>query len=104
MKNEADQLLEDLDYIRSNAGTAGPDHPKVKKWIGEVRSCVTREANKKNLKKFERLESVKGGSEMWSQYAINPGNVRKFNIDAVTWYAENTLHKRTEMLRDICRR
>lgn len=81
MKNEADQLLEDLDYIRSNAGTAGPDHPTVKKWIGEVRSCFTREGNKKNLKKFERLESVKGGSEMWNQYAINPGNVRKFKAE-----------------------
>ncbi len=81
MKNEADQLLEDLDYIRSDAGTAGPDHPKVKKWIGEVRSCVTREGNKKNLKKFERLESVKGGSEMWSRYAIDPGNVRKFKAE-----------------------
>jgi len=81
MNNDADQLLEDLDHIRSNAGTVGPDHPKVKKWVGEARSYLTREGNRKSLKKFDQLEFVKGGSEMWSQYSITQGNIRKYKAE-----------------------
>lgn len=81
MRNEMDRLFEDLEYIRSNAGTVGPDHPKVKKWIAEVKGYLTHEGNTKGLKQFEQLEFVKGGSEMWSQYDINQGNTRKYKED-----------------------
>lgn len=81
MRNEADGLLEDLEYIRSNAGTVAPDHPKVKKWIAEVRGYLTHEKNKKELKRFEHLDFVKGGSEMWSQYSITQGNIRKYKAE-----------------------
>lgn len=84
MKNEADRLLEDLDDIRSNSGTTGPGHPKVNKWVGEVRNLLTHEGNRKKLKRFEHLEFVKGGSEMWSQDVISPGNVKKFKAELET--------------------
>ncbi|NIO05677.1 MAG: hypothetical protein GTN74_14055 [Proteobacteria bacterium] len=81
MRSEVDQLLEDLEYIRSNAGSIGPDHPKVKKWVGEVRSYLNREKNTKGLKKFEQMDFVKGGTEMWSQNTISRGSIRNYKAD-----------------------
>jgi len=81
MRNEADRLLEDLEYIRSNAGTVGPDHPQVRKLIAEMGTYLSREGNTKGLKRFEQLEFVKGGSEMWSQYDINQRSLRKYKAD-----------------------
>jgi hypothetical protein len=78
MRNEADQFFEDLEYIRSNAGSVGPDHPKVKKWVAEVREYLKREGNPRDLKKFEQLEFVRRGAEMWSQNNVSPGNIRKY--------------------------
>jgi len=84
MRNEADQLLEDLEYIRTNAGSFGPDHPKVKKWVAEVREYLRREKNSSGLKKFERLEFVKGRAEMWSQDNPARGNIGKYQAQLDT--------------------
>jgi hypothetical protein len=81
VKSEVDQLLEDLENIRSNAGTAGSDHPKVKKWVAEVRSHLAREGHKKDRKKFEQLQIVKGGSEMWGQHTVDPSSVKKLKAE-----------------------
>lgn len=81
MRDEVDQLLEDLEYIRSHAGSVGPDHPKVKKWVSEVRDYLNRDGNAGELKKFDQLDFVKGGSQMWSQNTITQGNVRKYKAD-----------------------
>ena len=81
MRSEADRLLEDVEHIRSNAGTVGPDHSQVRKLVTEVRGFLSREGNTKGLKRFEQLELVKGGSEMWSQYEIDQRSLRKYKND-----------------------
>ncbi len=81
MRNEADLLLEDLESIRSNVGTVAPDHPKVKKWVAEIRDFLAHKGNKKGLKEFEQLEFVKRGAEMWSQYVVTQGAIRGFKAD-----------------------
>jgi flagellar biosynthesis GTPase FlhF len=81
MRNEVDLLLEDLDDIRSNAETLGPGHPKVKKWIAGVRNYLTHEGNTRGLKRFEHLEFVQGGSEMWSQDKLDPSTARKLKAE-----------------------
>lgn len=84
MRNEADQLLEDLEYIRTHAGSVGPDHPRVKKWVAEVRDYLKRERNTGGLKKFEQLEFVKRGAEMWSRDNVTRGNIRKYQAQLDT--------------------
>jgi hypothetical protein len=78
MRNEADRLLEELEYIRSNAGTVGPDHSKVKKWVVDMRAFLAREGNVKRLKRFEQLGFVKGGSEMWQQDDQSQRNISRY--------------------------
>jgi hypothetical protein len=92
MKNEADRLMEELEHIRSNAGTVGPDHPKVKKWVGDMRALLTRDGNAKRLKRFEQFGFVKGGSEMWSQYDEGQRNISAYKeeLDKVAKILEET--------------
>ena len=70
--------MEELESIRSNAGTVGPDHPKAKKWVVDMRAFLTREGNAKTLKRFEHLGLVKGGSEMWGQYDEGQPNMSRY--------------------------
>ena len=81
MRNEADRLLEDLEYIRSNAGSTGPGHPKFKRWLSDVRTHLGREGTSKELKRFEQLETVRGGPEMWSRDEPAPADLRRFRSD-----------------------
>ncbi|NIM98119.1 MAG: hypothetical protein GTO24_08590 [candidate division Zixibacteria bacterium] len=81
MRSEPDQLLEDLEYIRSNAGSVAPDHPKAKKWVAEVMSYLGREGNASGLKKFERLEFVRHGAEVCSRHNVTQGSIRKYKAD-----------------------
>ena len=81
MRDEADRLLEDLEYIRSNAGSTGPGHPKFKRWVSDVWTHLSREGTPKGLKRFEQLETVRGAPEMWSRDAITPADLRKFKSD-----------------------
>jgi len=71
-------LLEELEHIRSNAGTVGPDHPKVKKWVVDMRAFLAREGNAKSLKRFEQLGFVKAGSEMWRQDDSGQRNISRY--------------------------
>ena len=84
--------MEELEYIRSNAGTVGPDHPKVKKWVADMRALLTRDGNAKRLKRFEQLGFVKGGSEMWSQYDEGQRNISgyKEELDKVDKILQET--------------
>jgi hypothetical protein len=81
MRSEIDQLLEDFEYIKSNAGSVGPDHPKVKKWVTDLRGFLNREGNNRDLKKLEQLEFVKNGAEILSQHGVTQGNIRNYKAD-----------------------
>jgi len=70
--------LEELEDIRSNAGTVGPDHPKAKKWIVNMKAFLAREGNTKRLKRFEQLGFVKAGSEMWRQDDSGQRNISRY--------------------------
>ena len=71
-------MLEELEHIRSNAGTVGPDHPKVKKWVVDMRAFLAREGNAKRSKRFEQLGFVKGGSEMWKHDDQSQRNISRY--------------------------
>jgi hypothetical protein len=81
MRNEVERLLEDLDYIRGNAGNLGPDHPKVQKWVVEVRDYLDLHGNKDELRRFERLGFVRSGIRTWLQQNVTPGGIRKYCAD-----------------------
>jgi hypothetical protein len=102
MQNEVDRLLEDLDYIRDNAGNVGPDHPKVQKWVAEVRDYLDLQGNKDELKKFEQLGFVKSGIRMWIQQNVTPGGIRKYcaDLDKTRVVLEKTAGSRVTLSAD----
>jgi hypothetical protein len=81
MTDEVDQLVEDLHYLRSNAGSVGPDHPKAQKWITEVRGFLGRQGKKSGLREFERLEFVKSGAGMWRRQNITETDIGRYKAD-----------------------
>jgi hypothetical protein len=81
MKTEVDRLLSELSDMRGHQAAVGPDHPRFKKWLVDVKAHLSQHGGGVALKCIEQIGFLKKNAEMWRREALTPGEYRKYMAD-----------------------